>query len=102
MRRRSSSPSVHSGSGVPNHAFAMLTDGKTFNGITVAGIGPIKAGAVWYRALTVYLTPASDFQDAYLAINQAAADLIGTTPLDPRTGAASAGARSAGSAPTRR
>ncbi|MFQ5491814.1 MAG: M4 family metallopeptidase, partial [Phycisphaerae bacterium] len=77
---------VHSGSGVPNHAFAMLTDGKTFNGHTVAAIGPIKAGAVWYRALTVYLTPASDFADAYQALNQAAADLIGTTPNDPRTG----------------
>lgn len=77
---------VHSGSGVPNHAFAMITDGKTFNGYTTVGIGPIKAGAVWYRALTTYLTPASDFDDSYLAFNLAAADLIGTTPNDPRTG----------------
>ena len=81
---------VHTGSGIPNHAFAMLCDGKTFNGRTVAGIGPIKAGAVWYRALTVYLTVASDFEDAYLAFNQAAADLVGTYPLDPRTGLPSA------------
>lgn len=77
---------VHSGSGVPNHAFAMVTDGKTFNGYTINGIGPIKAGAVWYRALTTYLTIASDFEDAYHALNQAAADLIGTFPDDPRTG----------------
>ncbi len=77
---------VHSGSGVPNHAFAMVTDGKAFNGYTVAPIGPIKAGAVWYRALTVYLTVSSDFEDAYFLINQAAADLIGTFPNDPRTG----------------
>ncbi len=77
---------VHSGSGVPNHAFAMLTDGKSFNNQTVTGIGAIKAGAVWYRALTTYLTPASDFADAYVAFNQAAQDLIGSTPLDPRTG----------------
>jgi len=77
---------VHSGSGIPNHAFAMLTDGKTFNGFTVTGIGPIKAGAVWYRALTVYLTPTSDFQAAFTALNQAAADLVGTTPNDPSTG----------------
>ncbi|MCP4248336.1 MAG: hypothetical protein GY778_14915 [bacterium] len=81
---------VHSGSGVTNHAFAMVTDGKTCNGQTVNGIGPIKAGAVWYRALTVYLTPASDFEDAYIAFNQAAADLIGTIPDDPRTGNPSA------------
>ncbi|MFH0981710.1 MAG: M4 family metallopeptidase, partial [Planctomycetota bacterium] len=81
---------VHSGSGIPNHAFAMLTDGKTFNGYTVNGIGPIKAEAVWYRALTTYLTVASDFQDAYDAFNQAAADLIGIFPNDPRTGLPSA------------
>ena len=77
---------VHHGSGIPNHAFAMLTDGQTFNGYTITAIGPIKAGAVWYRALTTYLTISSDFEDAYAAFNQAAADLIGTTPLDPRTG----------------
>jgi Zn-dependent metalloprotease len=79
---------VHSGSGVPNHAFAILTDGKTYNGYTVNGIGLFKAGAVWYRALTVYLTPASGFQDAYLALNQSATDLIGTTIFDPRDGSA--------------
>ncbi|MFQ5591033.1 MAG: M4 family metallopeptidase [Phycisphaerae bacterium] len=77
---------VHSGSGIPNHAFAILTDGKVFNGYTVAGIGPIKAAAVWYRALVYYLTPISDFEDAYAAIKRAAFDLVGTTPLDPRTG----------------
>lgn len=77
---------VHSGSGVPNHAFAILTDGKTFNGYTVSGIGPIKSGAVWYRALAVYLTPSSDFEDAYFSFTQAALDLVGMTPADPRTG----------------
>ena len=77
---------VHSGSGVPNHAFAMLCDGKTFNGFTVNAIGPIKAAAVWYRALNVYLTVASNFQDAYAALNQAAADLVGNSVFDPRDG----------------
>ncbi len=82
---------VHSGSGIANHAFAMLTDGKLFNGRLVTGIGPIKAGAVWYRALTTYLTVASDFEDLYHALNAAAADLIGTFPNDPRTGFPSGG-----------
>ena len=80
---------VHSGAGVANHAFAIMTDGKDFNGQSVVGIGPIKAGAVWYRAQTVYLTPAADFEDAYAALNQAALDLVGTAPNDPRTGAPS-------------
>ncbi|OWY71218.1 hypothetical protein B7486_11495 [cyanobacterium TDX16] len=79
---------VHFGSGVVNHAFAIMTDGKTFNGQNVAGIGPIKSGAVMYRALTKYLTVASDFEDLYWAANQAATDLIGTSPNDPRTGSA--------------
>jgi Zn-dependent metalloprotease len=77
---------VHSGSGVPNHAFAIVTDGKDFNGQSVNGIGLFKAAAVWYRALTVYLTPSSNFQDAYFALNQSAADLIGTMIKDPRDG----------------
>jgi len=77
---------VHSGSGVPNHAFAILTDGKDFNGQAVNGIGLFKAAAVWYRALTVYLTPTSNFEDAYLAFNQAAADLVETMVKDPRDG----------------
>jgi len=77
---------VHSGSGIPNHAFAMLVDGSTFNGFTIQPIGLIKAGAVWYRGLVYYLTPGSDFQDAFWAMNQSASDLIGTFVLDPRTG----------------
>ncbi|MEK6676719.1 MAG: M4 family metallopeptidase [Planctomycetota bacterium] len=77
---------VHSGSGVPNHAFAIITDGKTFNAQTVIGIGLIKSGAVWYRALTTYLTPSSDFEDAYEAFRQSALDLVGSFPNDPRTG----------------
>lgn len=76
---------VHSGSGIPNHAFAIAVDGKTFNGQTVTGIGPIKAGAAWYRALSVYLVTYSNFKDAYWSINQAANDLVGTKPKDPRT-----------------
>ena len=77
---------VHSGSGVPNHAFAMVVDGQTYNGYTVNSIGLFKAAAVWYRALTVYLTPTSDFGDAYIALNQSASDLVGQMISDPRDG----------------
>lgn len=80
---------VHSGSGIANHAFALLTDGGTYNGYTINGIGPIKSGAVWFRAQAFYLTPFSDYAATYAALNLAAADLIGTTPNDPRTGSPS-------------
>lgn len=82
---------VHSGSGVMNHAFAIMTDGKSFNGYTVTGIGTAKAAAVVYRALTEYMTPATDFRDAEVLFNQAAQDLIGTAITDPRSGLPTAG-----------
>ena len=34
---------VHTNSGVPNHGYALLVDGGTYNGQTVAGIGLVKA-----------------------------------------------------------
>gem|GEM_PF-2622969 len=77
---------VHIGNSVVNHAFAMLVDGKEFHGYMIHAIGPEKATAVWFRALIVYLTVASNFEDAFHAFQQSAADLVGTIPDDPRTG----------------
>ncbi len=77
---------VHSGSGIPNHAFALLTDGGSFNGVDVEGIGATKSAAVWFRALTTYLSIASDFDETYAALSQSALDLIGVAVNDPRTG----------------
>ncbi|MGE4618912.1 MAG: M4 family metallopeptidase, partial [Planctomycetota bacterium] len=77
---------VHIGSGVLNHSFAMLVDGKDFNGQTVGSIGLTKTAAVYFRALTVYMTAGTDFPEAETLINQAAADLINSAPNDPRTG----------------
>jgi Zn-dependent metalloprotease len=86
---------VHHGSAIPNKAFTLIVDGGSFNGHTVVGIGTIKAGAIWYRALITYLTPASDFKDAYDALLQSAVDLLGVAPNDPRTGLPSASTISA-------
>ena len=68
---------VHSNSGVPNHAFALMVDGGAYNGFTIAGIGLEKAGRIQYRALTTYLTSAGDFLDNYNAIKTACSDLVG-------------------------
>ena len=76
---------VHIGSGVLNHSFAMLVDGKTYNGQTITPIGMTKATAVYFRALSVYMTQGTSFPQAEIHINQAAADLINTNPIDPRT-----------------
>jgi len=81
---------THQGAGIPNHAFALVTDGGSFNGRDVEGIGLMKSSAIWYRALTTYLTPGADFNDAFWALNRAASDLVGAVLNDPRTGEPSA------------
>lgn len=72
---------VHINSGVPNHAYALMVDGGTYNGFTVAGIGLTKAGKIQYRALNNYLTSTSLFVDAYDALQQSCTDLIGTSGI---------------------
>jgi len=76
---------VHTNSGVPNHAFALLTDGGSYNGRTVAPIGMTKAAHVYFRAMTVYQVEDSDFADHADALEASCADLIGQ-PLDALTG----------------
>jgi len=72
---------VHTNSGVPNHAYALMVDGGTYNGFTITGIGLIKAGKIQYRALTTYLLSASDFLDNYNAVNQSCVDLVGSAGI---------------------
>ena len=81
---------VHSSSGVGNHFFYLLSEGsgaKSFNGVsydsptcngsTVTGIGRAAAGAIWYRALTVYMTSGTNYSGARVATLNAARDLYG-------------------------
>jgi Zn-dependent metalloprotease len=72
---------VHFNSGVVNHAFALMVDGGTYNGRTIAGIGLTKAGKIWYRIATVYLTSGSNFVTAGTSLSQACLDLIGTAGI---------------------
>jgi cysteine-rich repeat protein len=72
---------VHFNSGVPNHAFALMVDGGSYNGFNITGIGLTKAGKIQYRALTQYLTSNSTFLDDYNALNQSCQDLIGTAGI---------------------
>jgi Zn-dependent metalloprotease len=80
---------VHDNSGVPNHAFAIIVDGSTYNGQTVTGLGLTKAAHIYFRAMTVYQHSASDFADHADAIEQSATDLIGVNLADLNTGAPS-------------
>ena len=67
---------VHANSGVPNHAYAMLVNGKTYNGQTVQAIGFTKAAHIYWRAALVYQTPTTDFANHAQSLLAAADDLI--------------------------
>lgn len=77
---------VHTNSGVPNHAYALLVDGGTYNGHTVAPIGLVKAAHIYYRAMSVYQVPSTDFADHADALEQSCTDLIGQPLNDLTTG----------------
>ena len=81
---------VHYSSGVGNHFFYLLSEGsgaKTLNGVSynsptcngssVVGIGRNAAAAIWYRALTVYMTSNTNYSGARTATLNAARDLYG-------------------------
>ncbi|WP_404331796.1 M4 family metallopeptidase [Mesobacillus maritimus] len=58
---------VHVNSSITNHAAYLIGE----------EIGREALGKIFYRALTVYLTPTSNFSDARVAVVQAATDLYG-------------------------
>ncbi|MFF4154095.1 M4 family metallopeptidase [Streptomyces sp. NPDC001651] len=81
---------VHYSSGPANHFFYLLSEGsgpKTVNGVdydsptydgqSVTGIGIENAAAIWYRALTTYMTSTTNYAGARTATLSAAADLFG-------------------------
>jgi hypothetical protein len=55
-----------------------MTDGGTFNGITIAGLGIPKVAKIFYEAQTNLLTSAGDFNALYNSLNQACANLVGS------------------------
>ncbi|GCD88689.1 M4 family metallopeptidase [Nocardioides sp. LS1] len=68
---------VHSNSGIPNHGYALLVDGGTYNGVTVPGIGLDKAANIWWQTQLDYLTPMSDFTDMADSLDAACTALVG-------------------------
>lgn len=69
---------VHINSGVGNKAAYLLTDGDTFNGETVSGLGVDKVAWLYYTVATTLLTSGSDYADLAVALQQACASLVGS------------------------
>ena len=66
---------VHYNSGVGNKAAYLMTDGDTFNGYTVTGLGYAKVADLYYEVQTNLLTSAADYADLYDALIQASINL---------------------------
>ena len=70
-----------------------MTDGATFNGQTIAGIGIDKAAAIWYRVETEFLTSGANYSALADALHQACRRPDGQHPNN-YSGAPSAAASS--------
>ncbi len=70
---------VHINSGISNKAFYLVAKGGTHHlGGSMTGIGADAAAAIWYKALTTYMTSSTNFAGARTATLNAAAALYGT------------------------
>jgi len=86
---------VHYSSGVANHFFFLLAHGSQIdalsgniqspmvNGVaSITGLGNQKAGQIWYRALTKYMTSSTNYAGARTATLSAVTDLYGATSAE--------------------
>lgn len=62
---------VHSNSGIINKLCYLLTDGDTFNGQTITGLGIDRVARLFYELQTSLLPMAASFSDLYLCLGQA-------------------------------
>jgi len=67
-------------------AAEIVTDGATFNGVTINGLGFNKAFMIYSRAMIVYMNPYSDFAQHADSLAQSCQDLINVTIPDIMTG----------------
>ena len=81
---------VHFNSGVPNHAFALMVDGGTYNSVAVGALGLTKASHIHWAAQNM-LTPASNFVDHADALEASCSALTGIDLPSLSTSVANAG-----------
>ncbi|MEN9328106.1 MAG: hypothetical protein RI947_914 [Candidatus Parcubacteria bacterium] len=71
---------THQNMSVPIKAFYLMTAGGSFNGCTINAVGRATAHAVFYRTLTTYLSPTSNFRSLYNSMLQSCGELFSTNP----------------------
>jgi cysteine-rich repeat protein len=82
---------VHYNSAIPNHAFALMADGGSYNGRDIAGIGLTKAVHIFWNSLLM-LTPVSGFADQADALEASCSSLTGINLPALSTNVTNAGA----------
>jgi len=74
---------VHTNSGISNYVFYLVAKGGTHHlGGSVTGIGADKAAAIWYKALTTYMTASTNFAAARTATENAASAIYGASSAE--------------------
>ena len=69
---------VHTNSGIPNRVFALLVDGDSAGEMPIAGIGLTRAAHIYWRAMSTYQTPTTDFTAHADVLELSCQDLEGT------------------------
>jgi len=72
---------VHTNSGVNNKAAYLMTDGDTFNGYTINGMGITKVAKIYYEVQNNLLISSSNYLDLYDALYAGCQNLIGTNDI---------------------
>ena len=72
---------VHLNMTIPVKAFYLMSDGGFFEGVSVNGFGREKLEILLFQTLKNYLTPQSNFEDARLAMAEAAKALYPSEPV---------------------
>ena len=72
---------VHRNSGINNKAAFLMTDGGSFNGQTITGLGLTKVAKIYYEVNANLLTSGADYSDLYNALYQGCLNLVGTASI---------------------
>ncbi len=73
---------IHHNSTVLGKSMYLMSEGGTFNGCAITGVGRAAAARIWFRTMTTYLTRTATFNEVYTGVNQACADLYTATTCD--------------------
>ena len=73
---------IHHNCTVLGKSMYLMSQGGTFNGCAITGVGRAAVARIWFRAMTRYFTRTATFNEVYAGINQACADLYTATTCD--------------------